>query len=235
MAKFAVIGLGKFGWTVATTLADSGIDVIAIEKNPKLIDDIKDTVALAACMDSTDENALRGLNIMEVDAVILAIGSSIQESILTCAILKKIGVNLIYAKVENQLHGRILEFMGVQNIYLPEEMVGMQLAKTLISKNILEYIDLTSGHTMIELIAPGDFVGKTLLELALPSDRGINVVAIKYNYLNISEDGRNVVEIRINDMPGANDIVHEGDILILLGPKGNIDKLIRDTSNKKDV
>ncbi len=234
MAKFAVIGLGKFGWTVATTLAENGIDVIAIDKNEKLIDDIKNYVSLAACLDSTDENALRGLTIHEVDAVILAIGSSIQESILTSAILKKIGVNMIYARVENHLHGRILEFLGVQNIYLPEEMVGIQLAKTLISKNILEYINLTSGHIMLELIAPHDFVGKTLQVLALPADRGINVIAIKYNYLNITEDGRNVVEQRINDMPGANDYVHEGDILILLGPKGNIDKLIKDIAGKKE-
>jgi trk system potassium uptake protein TrkA len=234
MAKYAIIGLGKFGWTVATTLAENGIDVIAIDKNAKLVDDIKDLVSMAACLDSTDENALRGLSINEVDAVVLAVGSSIQESILTCAILKKIGVNMIYAKVENHLHGRILEFLGVQNIYLPEEMVGMQLAKTLVSKNILEYINLTSGHIMIELVAPHDFVGMTLQELALPADRGINVVAIKYNYLNITEDGRNVVELRINDMPGANDFVHDGDILILLGPKGNIDKLIKDISVKKD-
>lgn len=234
MSKFAVIGLGKFGFTVATTLAENGIDVIAIDKNSKLIDEIKDSVSLAACLDSTDENALRGLSINEVDAVVLAIGSSIQESILTCAILKKIGVNMIYAKVENHLHGRILEFLGVQNIYLPEEMVGIQLAKTLISKNILEYINLTSGHIMIELVAPQDFVGKTLQELALPADRGINVIAIKYNYLNVTEDGRNVVELRINDMPGANDFVHEGDILIILGPKGNIDKLIRDIAVRKD-
>ncbi|MFO7660046.1 MAG: TrkA family potassium uptake protein [Candidatus Cloacimonadaceae bacterium] len=232
MAKYAVIGLGRFGWKVATTLADNGIDVIAIEKNPKIIDDIKDKVALAACLDSTDENALRGVGIQEVDAVVLAIGSSIQESVLTCAILKKIGMNMIYAKVENQLHGKILEFMGVQNIYFPEELIGEQLAKTLISRNILEYINLTTGHVMIELVAPFDFVGKALQELALPAERGINVVAIKYNYLNISEDGNNMVEVRINDMPGANDVIREGDVLILLGPKGNVDKLIRDTSGK---
>jgi len=233
MAKYAVIGLGRFGWTIATTLADNGIDVIAIEKNPKLIDDIKDKVSLAACLDATDEVALRSMYLQEADAVVLAIGSSIQESILTCAILKKIGVSVIHAKVENHLHARILEFMGVQNIYFPEELVGEQLAKTLISKNVLEYINLTSGHIMIEMVAPADFVGKTLQELALPTERGVNVVAIKYNYLNIAEDGNNIIELRINDMPGANDVVREGDILILLGPKGNIDKLIRDMAGKK--
>jgi trk system potassium uptake protein TrkA len=233
MAKYAVIGLGRFGWKVATTLAGNGVDVIAIEKDPKLINDIKDHVSMAACLDSTDENGLRSLAIQEADAVVLAIGSNIQESILTCAILKKIGVNMIYAKVENHLHARILEFMGVSNIYFPEELVGEQLAKTLISRNIMEYISLTSGHIMIELITPENYVGRTLQELALPSEHGVNVIAIKYNYLNISEDGSNLVEERINDMPGANDIVHEGDVLILLGPKGNIDKLIRDTAVKK--
>ncbi|HOV17348.1 MAG TPA: TrkA family potassium uptake protein [Candidatus Cloacimonadota bacterium] len=234
MKKFAVIGLGRFGWTVATTLAASGVDVVAVDKNPKLVDDIKDKVALAVCLDSTEEDALRGIEIQDMDAVVLAIGTDIQESILTCAILKKIGVNVIYAKVENHLHAKILDFMGVKNIYFPEELIGEQLAKSLISKNILEYINLTSGHIMIELIAPPQFVGKTLQELALPTERGINVVAIKYNNLNITEDGDKTVEVKINDLPGANDVVRQGDILILLGPKGSIDKLIKDTSSETD-
>ncbi len=234
MARYAVIGLGRFGMTVATILTENGLDVIAIDKDQELVHEVSGKVAQAICMDSTEENAIRSLNLNEVDAVILGIGSNIQESILTAALLKKIGVGIIYAKVENQLHGRILELVGVQHIILPEEMVGNQLAKTLISKNILEYINLSSGHIVIELIAPREFVGKTLLELALPTQRGINVIAIKYNYLSVTEDGRNVIEKRLNDMPGANDIVNEGDVLILLGPKGNIDKLIYDTANRKD-
>ncbi len=234
MARYAVIGLGRFGMTVATTLAENGMDVIGIDLNQELVDEVSGKIAQPICMDSTDENSLRTLNLNEVDAVIMGIGSNIQESILTCAILKKIGVGIIYAKVENQLHGRILELIGVQHIILPEEMVGDQLAKTLISKNILEYFKLTSGYVVIELIAPSEFVGKTLLELALPTDRGVNVIAIKYNYLTVSEEGNNMIEQRHNDMPGANDIVNEGDVLILMGKKANIDKLIYDTANKKD-
>jgi len=234
MAKYAVIGIGRFGWTVATILAENGMDVIAIDSKKELIDAISGKVTSANCIDATDENALRELNLHEADAVIIGIGSNIQECILTAAILKKIGVGIIYAKVENQLHGRILELIGVQHILLPEEIVGNQLAKTLISRNILEYINLSSGHIVIELVVPKDFVGKTLQELALPSTRGINVIAIKYNYLTVTEDGRNVIEKRLNDMPGANDVVEEGDVLILLGPKGNIDKLIYDTATKRD-
>lgn len=234
MARYAVIGLGRFGMTVATVLAEYGMDVMAIDKDQELINEISSHVASAYCLDSTDEAALRTLNLNEVDAVIIGIGSQIQECILTAAILKKIGVNLIYSKVENRLHGKIMELVGVQHILLPEEIVGNQLAKRLISTNILEYTSLSTGHTMIELVAPKEFVGKTLQELALPSKRGINIIAIKYNYLDVTEEGDNVIENRLNEMPGANDLINEGDVLILLGTKGNVDKLIYDTSAKKE-
>ncbi len=234
MARYAVIGLGRFGMTVATVLAEYGMEVLAIDLKQDLIDEISSKVANALCLDSTDENTLRTLNLNEMDAVIIGIGSNIQECILTAAILKKIGVSMIYSKVENQLHGRIMELIGVQHVLLPEEIVGNQLAKKLISTNILEYTNLSSGHTMVELIAPSEFVGKSLQELALPLNRGINVIAIKYNYLAVSDDGKNVIEHRLNDMPGANDLINEGDVLILLGSKGNVDRLIYDTSGKRE-
>lgn len=234
MARYAIIGLGRFGTTIATILSENGMEVIAIDKDQDIINAVSNKVTKAMCVDSTEEAALRTLSLNEVDAVILGIGSNIQESILTAAILKKIGVGIIYAKVENQLHGRILELIGVQHILLPEEIVGTQLAKTLISRNILEYINLSTGHIVIELVAPRDFVGKTLSELALPTKYGVNVIAMKYNYLAVTEDGRNYIEKKLNDMPGATDVVNDGDVLIMLGPKGNIDKLIYETSAKRD-
>jgi trk system potassium uptake protein len=234
MARYAVIGLGRFGMTVANILFDSGMEVIAIEKSPDLVDEVSGRVSTAICMDATDEPALRSLNLNEADAVIIAIGSNIQESILTAAILKKIGVGIIYAKVENRLHGRILELIGVQHILLPEEIVGTQLAKTLISKNVREYISLSSGHVVMEMVAPRSYVGKELQELALPTKQGVNIIAIKYNSLSVTEDGRNVVEKKVNDMPGANDLVNEGDVLIMMGPKANVDRLIYETTRNKD-
>jgi trk system potassium uptake protein TrkA len=209
------------------------MDVIAIDKSQELVDDVSGRVTSAICMDSTDEAALRSQNLNEADAVIIGIGSNIQESILTAAILRKIGVGIIYAKVENRLHGRILELIGVQNILLPEEIVGTQLAKTLISKNVREYISLSSGHVVMEMVAPREFVGRDLQDLSLPTNRGVNIIAIKYNSLSVTEDGRNVVEQKMNDMPGANDTVNEGDVLIMMGPKGNVDKLIYDTTIKQ--
>jgi len=232
MARYAVIGLGRFGMTVAKILAENGKEIIAIDKNQDMVDEISGLVQLAVCMDSTDEAALRSQNLNETDAVIIGIGSNIQESILTAAILRKIGVGVIIAKVESELHGRILSMIGVQQVLLPEEMIGKQLAMRMISRNILEYTDISSEHLMTRLIAPGEFVGKSLQELALPTTKGVNVVAIRYNYLAVTEDGRNVIEKRLNDMPGANDIINEGDELILLGARGNIDKLILELESK---
>jgi len=233
MARYAIIGLGRFGSTVATILAENGMEVIAIDKDQALIDSISSKVTTAVCVDSTDENSLRSLNLNEADAVILGIGSNIQESILTAAILKKIGAGVIHAKVENQLHGRILELIGVQHILLPEEMVGKQLAKTLISRNILDYVNLSSGHIMMEMVAPKEFIGKTLQELSIPLNWGVSIIAIRYNHLMVTNDGKNVIEKKINDMPGANDTINEGDIMILLGPQGRIDKLIDETYTRK--
>jgi trk system potassium uptake protein len=235
MARYAVIGLGRFGMTVANILAENEMEVIAIDQNQSLVDEISGKVTQAVCMDSTDESELRNLFLNEVDAVIVAIGSNIQESILTSAILKKIGVGVIHAKVENHLHGRILELIGVTRIIFPEEIVGTQLAKTLVSRNILDYFNLSSGHSVIELIAPPVYIGKTLQELSLPTQKGVNIIAIKYNYLTVSDDGKNTIEQRLNDMPGANDKINEGDVLILLGQKKNIDDLIRETSDIKDL
>lgn len=234
MGKFAVIGLGKFGATVATTLFENGVEVLVIDKDERVVEELKDRVTAAIIMDSTDEFSVKQLGLENMDAVILAMGSNIQESILTSAILKKLGVGKIYAKVETHLHGRILELIGVQNILFPEEMVGVQLAKTLLSRNILEYVNLSSGHIMLELVAPRSFIGQTLQDLSLPLKRGINVIAIKYNKLAVTEDGKNVIERKMNDMPGASDIVNEGDVLILLGPQAKINQLINETSKERD-
>lgn len=230
MAKFAVIGLGKFGMTVATTLFENGAEVIAIDNKQNLIDEIVGRVSVPINMNCTDEKALKMNKIQDVDAVILAVGNNIEVSVLTSVILKKLGVSNIYAKVDSKVHARILELLGIQNVIFPEEQIGKQLANSLLSSSILEYIDLSSGHSVIELVVPDIWVGRTLQELALPTEKGVNVVAIKYSAKNVSEEGENIIERRINDMPGANDIVNKDDVLVLIGPKTKINDLINETS-----
>ncbi|MCK4694282.1 MAG: TrkA family potassium uptake protein [Candidatus Cloacimonetes bacterium] len=232
MSKFAVIGLGKFGFNVATTLFENGAEVIAIDNNQALVDEISGRVSVAINMNSTDEKSLKMNRIQDVIAVILAIGNSIENSVLTAVILKKLGVSNIFAKVDSKVHGRILELLGVQNIIFPEEQVAKQLANSLLSSSVLEYIDLSSGHSVVELVVPESWVGKSLQELALPTEKGINIIAIKYTAQNVTEDGENIIVKKINDMPGANDIIHDNDVLVLVGPKSKINDLINETSKK---
>jgi trk system potassium uptake protein len=232
MRKFAVIGLGKFGFSVATTLFENGAEIIAIDKNEKRIEDLRGRVSATIMMDSTDENSLKNIGITDMDAVILAIGD-VETSVLTSAILKKIGVSNIRAKVDSELHARILEIIGVKNILFPEKQVGEQLALTLLSPNILNFVNLTSGHCIAEIAVPEHYVGKTLQQLNLPNERNIHIVAIKYTEMSVSEDGENIVETKVNDLPGANDTVKEGDILVLLGSTANVSTLLKDVSPEK--
>ncbi|MCF7858744.1 MAG: TrkA family potassium uptake protein [Candidatus Cloacimonetes bacterium] len=232
MAKFAVIGLGKFGMTVATTLFERGAEVIAIDTDKSLVDEINNQVSVAINLNSTDEKALKMNRIQDVDAVILAIGNNIEVSVLTTVILKKLGVSNIHAKVDSKVHARILELLGIHNIIFPEEQIGRQLANTLIASNIIDYMEISSGHSIVEIIVPDEWVGKTLQQLALPTKKGVNIIAIKYTTQSVTEDGENIIKNEINDLPGANDIINEEDVMVLIGPKARIDKLIEETNKK---
>jgi trk system potassium uptake protein TrkA len=232
MAKYAVIGLGRFGSTVATKLFENGDEVIAFDNNPKAIEEIKGRVSNAVILDSTDERALKEQGINEMDGVILAIGNNIEVSVLTVVILKKFGAGPIYAKVDNKLHRRIMEMLGIKNIYFPEEQIGEQLANSLLSKNVLNYFDLNQKLSVTEITVPPEYVSKTLQDLALPAKRKINIIAIKYQKCKVTDTGDNIIEWETNDMPGANDIIKEGDVLVLLGQKHEIVSLIREISGK---
>ncbi len=229
MRKYAVIGLGKFGISVATTLYENGVEVIAIDKDEKKIEEVRGKVSATLKMDSADENSLKHSGITDMDVVILAIGE-VETSVLTSAILKKLGVKNIYAKVDSELHSKILEIIGVRNILFPEKQVGEKLAYTLISPNILRYEKMTSDHCMVELKVPDSYVGKNLQELNLPNEKGVHIIAIKYQSIQVTEDGENIVQTKINNLPGANDIIKEDDILVLLGSTGNINSLIKEVS-----
>jgi trk system potassium uptake protein TrkA len=225
MRKFAVIGLGKFGHSVATTLFDNGAEVLIIDNDDKKLQELRGRVSAAAKMDCTDEQSLRSVGIDEVDAVILAVGD-VETSVLTSVLLKKLGVMNIQAKVDSELHARILEIIGVNNILFPEKQVGEQLAHTLLSPNVLNYINLNSGHCIAELAVPKEFIGKTLQELNLPNEMKVHVVAIKYAEMTVTENGDNIIETKINNMPTANDLIKEGDVLVLLGGTANVSNLI---------
>lgn len=233
MAQFAVIGLGKFGFSVAETLIKKGADVIALDNDEKKIEEIRNIVTNATCLDSTDEEALRIANVHNVDAVVLCIGANKEVSILTAAILRKIGIGRIIAKVDSELHARILKIMGVQRTIFPEQYVGREIANILVSQHIFTYVEISKDHSLVEISVPSFFVGNSLKELDVRNKYKIGIIAIKRAKQTVDETGENIVEEEANVIPSGEDILLEDDKILIIGKKNDVDKLIKQSEKEK--
>lgn len=214
LRQFAVIGLGRFGESVARTLSQMGHEVLAIDRDPDKIQHLADSVTHAVQADATDEEALRAIGIRNVDVAVVTIGQDIRASILASLILKEIGVGFVVAKATDELHGRLLERLGVDRVVYPERDMGIRLANSLASSNFLEYIELSPDYGVAEIVATEEFGDRTLRDLDLRARYGANVVAIRSG---------DCVKVS----PGADDRVHEGDILVVLGSTESLDMLKR--------
>lgn len=214
MAKkqFVVIGLGRFGISLAKTVYDLGHDVLVIDKDEDLIQEISDNVTHAVQMDATDENALRTLGIRNFDVAVVTIGSNIQASVMVTLLVKELGVKYIIAKGNSDLHAKVLQKIGADRVILPEKDMGVRVAHNLVSSSILDYIELSPEYSIMEIESMEEWWNKSLKEIKLRSKYGINVVAIKKG-----DD--------INVSPSADDIVGEKDIVVAIGSADELSKL----------
>ena len=228
MRQFAVIGLGRFGFKTATTLSELGAEVIAIDLDANLIQKAKEDVTHAVQLDSTDEEALKACGIESVDVAVVAVGRDIQSNILTTALLKKLGVKEIVARAQTELHREILKMVGATRIVMPEEDMGIRIAKSIFSPNVLEHIELSKDHALVEIEARKDFIGKTLGDLEFRKKFKVNVIAIKKPKKSTSEDGQEITEYEIHDIPSSWDRITDGDVLVVVGTEEDIEKLRED-------
>lgn len=212
MKSFVVIGCGRFGSTVARTLFELGNEVLAIDKNGDIIQEISEDVTQAVQADVMDETTLAELGIRNFDVVIVSIGSDLEASIMATLIAKELGVKQVIAKAQNLLHGKLLKKIGADKVIYPERDMAARVAHNLTSKNILDYIEISPDYNVLEITALQIWWGKTLSELRLRNKFGINVMAIKRNDI-------------VTVAPGADDMVLEGDIVVILGAKDDIIKL----------
>lgn len=202
--QFVVIGLGRFGASVAKTLYSLGNDVLAIDKDEDLIQDISDSVTHAVQMDATDENALRTLGLRNFDVAVVTIGANIQASVMVTLLVKELGVKYIIAKGNSDLHAKVLYKIGADRVILPEKDMGVRVAHNLVSSSILDYIELSPDYSIMEIEALDEWQDKTLRDLKLRSKYGINVMAIKKGD-------------EINLTPSADDTVESKDIIVAIG------------------
>lgn len=215
MKQFSVIGLGRFGSSVAITLSKMGYDVLAVDTNEDRVNKITDEVTYAVQVDAMDEQSLKSLGIRNFDVAIVAIGQDVQSNILVTLMLKEMGVKKVVAKAQNELHGKVLEKIGTDMVVFPERDMGVRVAHALVSKNIMDQINLSPEYSIIELMTPPEFVGKSLLEAGLRKEYGVNVLAI-----------RRGKEILIS--PGARQAIHEGDILVAIGRNDQLKRIESD-------
>lgn len=211
--QFVVIGLGRFGTSVAKTLNVLGHDVLAMDKNEHAVQVIMHDVTQAVQADARDEETLRALGVRNFDVAVVAIGDDLEANILITLMLKEMGIPYVVAKAQSALHGKVLEKIGADKIIFPEQDMGIRLANNLVRTNVMDFIELSLDFSIFEIIASAQFVNKTLGELDLRAVYQINVVAIK----------KRADQIII--APGANAVVEEKDILVVVCNKKALLKL----------
>lgn len=210
--QFVIIGLGRFGASVAKTLYALGHDVLAIDSNEDLVQEISDSVTHAVQMDATDENALRTIGLRNFDVAVVTIGANIQASVMATLLVKEMGIKYIIAKGNSDLHAKVLYKIGADRVILPEKDMGVRVAHNLVSSSILDYIELSPDYSIIEIESPRDWYGKSMKELSLRSKYGINVMAIKRNN-------------EVNISPDADDVINKDDIVVAIGSAEDLTKL----------
>ncbi len=213
--EFAVIGLGRFGGSICEELSREGMRVLAIDLDEQRINEYKNIASHAVIADATDEQALIAVGIKNIDHVIVAIGDNIQASILTTVILSELGIKQITVKAQNDYHEKILNKIGADLVVHPERDMGRRLAHSLISNNIVDYLELSEEHSMVEVKSGRRMIGKNLIELNIRAKYGCNIVAIR----------------RKNDMiisPDPELDIKAGDILVIIGADKDINRLEKD-------
>ncbi|SDX22331.1 TrkA family potassium uptake protein [Paenibacillus sp. CF384] len=209
--QFVIIGLGRFGSSLARELIELGYDVLGIDKDPEVVQDLSQVLTHTVTAESTDEEVLRSLGVRNFDCGVVAIGDDIQASILTAILLKDLGVKKVVAKAMTELHGRVLEKIGVDRVVYPERDMGIRVAHQLVSPNLLDYIELSKDYTIAELAVPKCLSGVSLQDLNARARFGCSIVAInKPKGIIIA--------------PTGNDVLTEKDVMVIIGTNQQIEE-----------
>jgi trk system potassium uptake protein TrkA len=217
MKRFMVIGLGRFGRRLALALTEAGHEVIAVDTREEVVERMRDEVALAMTLDATDEEALKGQGVDKLDGAIVSIGEDFEANALTTATLKALGVRLVVSRASTDIQRRILMRIGADQIVNPQEEMAVRLANQLVNPNILEHLELAQGHGLVQIRAPAEWHDRTVGEIDLRKKYEVNLVAIRRPGTSRAEDGTEIVEEQVLDLPMAHTTIREGDILVLVG------------------
>jgi len=215
MKSCLVIGLGRFGLAVAEDLCRNGVKVLGVDSDLERMHQAEGLLTHVVCADIRDESVLRSLGAADFECAVVAIGENIQSSIMVTIMLKELGIKTVIAKAQSQLHMKVLEKVGADLVLQPEYEMGRRLAQKLCSGNVLDYIELSEDYGIVERRVPRDWVGKSLIDLHVRRNFGINIIAIR--------DGAN--RERMSITPGADYRLRADDILIMIGANAAIERI----------
>lgn len=214
MDSFLIAGAGRFGSSLALELSSLGHDVLVVDKNEERIAAIADHVTHAVIGDAKDENVVRSLGVRNFDVAVVALASNIEDSVLITLMLKEQGVKKVVAKAKSMLHMKVLERIGADVTVFPERDMGKRLAQRLSATNIIDFIELSDEHSIVETEAPREWFGKSLGELNIRGQYGLNIIAARDKYA-----------VNLIVSPTAEYVIKDGDVLIVIGENTDIEKL----------
>jgi len=217
-----VIGLGNFGFQIARSLFEHGNEVVAVDSEKNRVQQISDYCSRAVIADAEDKEFLRATGASEMDAVIVSLGDNISQSIIIVLFLKELGVQYIIAKANDTNHGKVLRKVGADRVIFPEQEMAQKLAHKLTSPSVIDSVDLSADYVITELLAPMQFVGKSLVELELRKSYKVFIIAI-----------REAVPEAVVVLPPADYQIKDSDVLVLLGKAEDISNLEKRTGKVK--
>jgi trk system potassium uptake protein TrkA len=209
-----VIGLGIFGSQLARQLYESGLEVVAIDKNRDVVQRIKDHSTKAVLADATDKEVLESIGIDAKDTVVISFGEDLSASTLLTLYLKEMKVKEIIVKVPNEDYKRILLKVGASEAIIPEREMANKVARSIISPNVLEYLPISEDYTIVELAPPTAFIGKSLADLDLRKKYNLQVIAI-----------RDVLDNKMQLVPRASAVIKDSDVLVIIGREEDLRKI----------
>jgi trk system potassium uptake protein len=223
--KFAVIGVGRYGHTIAVRLAEKGSQVFAFDDNEEKIESIKDEVAYAVTLDATDKKALVSQSLTEMDAVVVAIGENFEATILTCVHLLDMKVKRIIARASGKHQRLILEKVGVTEIITPEDEVAFVVREKLINPSILSFLQLPDDYEIAEIIAPKGVIGRSIDHIEFRNHYELTLVTIKREY-EVPKKGESHKEQHVIGVPASNTEILERDTLVVFGTAKNVQRFM---------
>lgn len=224
--RFAVIGLGRFGMTIAKTLAEQGAEVLAIDADEDRIESISDEVAYAIAFDATDKKKLEAQNIHEVDGAVVAIGENF-EAVLLCAVnLQELKVKRLIVRSASSQQSLILKKLGIKEVLSPEDEVGIAVAQKLLNPDIITALSLPDQYEIAEVHAPEGIWNTNIAEIKLREKYSLNLITIKRSFKEMEKEGEIVENDHTIGVPTGDTTIFKNDVLLIMGKASDIERFL---------